>query len=60
MRFFSCGACGHKMRIAGERCGKCFQEKPIVKTISFYKFIAFFSLMGVSGLVALRALTLYL
>lgn len=48
------------MRFTGERCGKCFQEKPILKTMSFYKFMVFFSLMGVSGLVTLRALALYL
>lgn len=35
-RVFRCRDCGHRMRLSGDQCGKCFYEK------AFYqRFIAF-------------------
>jgi|GEM_PF-3092239 hypothetical protein len=59
MRVFSCGFCGHKMRFDGERCGKCFEEKPVLKSIGFYKFLSFSILMSICAAITARALLLY-
>ncbi|TYP83592.1 hypothetical protein BD830_103632 [Maritimibacter alkaliphilus HTCC2654] len=28
IRIFKCTACGHRMRLASNYCGSCFNEKP--------------------------------
>ncbi len=53
MRVFKCPNCGHRMRLGGDRCGRCFAEKPILRTVAPYKFVAYLLLLclGVTALV---------
>lgn len=54
MRLFRCRACGHHMRFAGERCGRCLAEKPAIQTPSFLRLFTVSGAMGacVAGLAA--------
>lgn len=51
MRLFRCDACGHRMRLGGDACGKCFEPKPVLKSPRF---------LGIVGVVAVVALTVTL
>ncbi|PWR02962.1 hypothetical protein DKT77_08430 [Meridianimarinicoccus roseus] len=56
MRVFTCPTCGHRMRLSGERCGKCFDAKPLLMTAGFYRFLGFALLLLVAFGVMARAL----
>lgn len=58
MRLFTCSACGHRMRLAGSRCGKCGGQKPLLKSLVLYQVAGFVLVIaGCAGLV-LRAFLL--
>ncbi len=57
MRIFTCHECGHKMRVAGDECGRCNAPKPILKKGSLYLASLFVSLVAVSMTLAASALT---
>lgn len=48
MRVFQCGECGHRMRFGGERCNRCYAEKPLLKSPPFYTFVGYLALLGLS------------
>ena len=47
MRIFTCPACGHRMRLRGERCGRCYAEKPMTARAGFYVFLLY--LLGLTA-----------
>jgi len=55
MRVFKCPSCGHRMRFVGERCGRCFAEKPLLKAGRLYIMLLYlvmtvgsFTLLGLA------------
>ena len=36
LRYFTCGACGHRMRVLGRACGRCSTRKPVHKTTTAF------------------------
>lgn len=57
MRVFKCPSCGHRMRLSGDRCGRCFAEKPIFKTVGPYKFLLYLVLLSLAITAFIRALS---
>jgi len=60
MRIFKCSACGHRMRLRGNMCGRCYQRKPVLLSPLFIKTLVFASVMGLCGAVTLTALLRHL
>lgn len=58
MRLFTCSACGHRMRLAGTRCGKCAEPKPLVKSLALYKVAGFVLVIGGCAALILQAFLL--
>ena len=56
MRVFKCPACGHRMRLSGDRCGKCYSEKPIFRTAAPYKLMLYLLLLGLGVTVFIRTI----
>ena len=52
LRLFECHDCGHKMRLSGTRCGRCFTPKPYWQVAAYRGALA--------GLGLLVLLVLYL
>jgi predicted amidophosphoribosyltransferase len=50
LRVFRCRQCGHKMRITGPRCGRCYSKKEIVQTLWFWLGVVVLCVLG-AGLI---------
>jgi hypothetical protein len=42
------------MRFDGNRCGKCFAEKPLLKTPTVFKFTGFVAAIGLCCAITLQ------
>jgi len=45
MRVFRCPTCGHRMRFVGQRCGRCYSEKPIALSGRLYLLLLYLLIM---------------
>ncbi|SMX35172.1 hypothetical protein COL8621_01685 [Actibacterium lipolyticum] len=52
LRIFGCRDCGHKMRLAGSRCGYCRAPKEITQRVFPYAVSLTVFLLGVALLLA--------
>lgn len=57
MRVFKCPNCGHRMRLSGDRCGRCFAEKPILRTVAPYKFLLYLLILSAGLFLFVRTLS---
>ncbi|MCA8880908.1 MAG: hypothetical protein KDA73_13360 [Rhodobacteraceae bacterium] len=57
MRVFKCPSCGHRMRLRGYRCTRCYAEKPIMMTVAPYKLLIFLGLLVLSGTMLIDVLS---
>ena len=57
MRVFKCSNCGHRMRLSGDRCGRCFAEKPILLAPAPYKFLFYILLLSAGLFLFVRTLS---
>jgi len=56
MRVFRCPTCGHRMRFVGERCGRCYSQKPIAMSGRLYRFILYLGLVSGGMVLVVRSL----
>jgi len=56
LRVFRCHECGHKMRLAGDHCGRCHAIKPSYQGV-IYRLVLLSPVL-VIGVVGLAALSL--
>ncbi len=57
MRVFKCPNCGHRMRLSGDRCGRCFAEKPVLMTTAPYKFVVYLLILSAGLFLFVRTLS---
>lgn len=50
LRLFRCHACGHRMRMKGKHCNRCYQEKPFFKRRSFVGSVAILALFSITAM----------
>lgn len=53
LRLFRCHACGHRMRMSGAYCNRCYQEKPYYKRRAFMGFVIFVMFLGAAAALPL-------
>lgn len=54
LRVFRCHECGHKMRLAGEQCGRCHALKPAWQGVVYrLALLAPAILLGIVGIAVL-------
>lgn len=57
LRLFFCPSCGHQMRLSGERCGRCFRQKPVRYSTEFLAFSVSMVLLMTAAVTAYVAIS---